>query len=156
MLPPLSSVSPVPGLPLSSVSHFCTFARGEAAFAPLHFMFPPPATRGRNPPPVSIFHFCTSRSLALRPSVPLICIPCPLVNLPAGQLIRIAPWPSGPPVLHLLCPPRLCRACFAAIHHASSSPSAFPILDTQNSILYLPTCFITAFVIPSLAAGECA
>ena len=26
----------VSGLPLSAVSHFCTFARGTAAFAPLH------------------------------------------------------------------------------------------------------------------------
>ena len=49
---------------------------------------------------------------------------------------------------------RLPGVCFAAVHHASSSPSALPILDTPDSILYFPTCFRTALVMPSRAACE--
>jgi hypothetical protein len=49
MLPPLSSASPVPGLPLSSVSHICTFAQELRSDLHLCTSYPAPVPEPDNP-----------------------------------------------------------------------------------------------------------
>jgi len=52
MLPPLSSVSPVPGPPLSSVSHLCTFAQELRSDLHLCTSYPAPVPEPDNPHPI--------------------------------------------------------------------------------------------------------
>jgi hypothetical protein len=122
-----------------SLLHLCTRRSRICTFA-LHV----PATCHPRPQPATrnYFYFCTFAQAAGR-----FALLHGLLSLwPTGHLVNRS-TSYGPPT-------RLHCACFAAVHHASSPPSAFPVLDTPNSRLYLPTCLNTALVIPSRAAGE--
>jgi hypothetical protein len=80
---------PVPGLPLSAVFHFCTFARGSSAFAPLHCLL-------SSCPQVLKSLVCPQPNIRFPHAAPFAsCIfplpTCQRVNLPTSCPL----WPTG-------------------------------------------------------------
>ncbi len=77
------------------LSHFCTFARGIAVFAPLHFVSASPATRLPKLC-LPLLHLCTRLRRI-----------CTFALLPISPLAHVSPYPRVPlPTCPLAAPPR--------------------------------------------------